>query len=480
MSQAAELPRGGKTYRWIVPQDQAAGKANRTDRRAKPFGRGRPHRVSADAPLRCETDEDNLRWPSTGHLGKQLSSRSVILTWSVMCADSLVLNPQLMDPREGLGWAFGLPATFGVGDTSAAPRCSTLLLLEDSRPLGPPHSVHEYVLWTGGGAYSHWHDTLYFSTSDGTDPRHNGRIYRAYPAWQPGLPQFEANSPRDQSLAGPLLRLSTRWDDDLNVILFLNRLGIYIRPEAKILDFGCGNGQHTFRMREIGFDCHGFDIHDSVNYRDAEDHKLFAFAERRGDGTDYTIDRDKYTIPFPDGFFDIVFSHSVLEHVQDLGAVMNECARVLKPTGVVVHCYPGKYQLIEPHIYIPFASFFSPAWWIRLWTRLGARNEFQRDRPLREATESNLHYARTGINYLGQREIRTVSEKYFTRVAIYSSKELLLSSAWGRMKATVKACFEPEPFRALGLTVLLKALVCEGKRPMPPSFDKTARAETIG
>ena len=29
----------------------------------------------------------------------------------------------------------------------------------------------------GGGRFSHWGDQLYFSTSDGSDPRGNGRIY---------------------------------------------------------------------------------------------------------------------------------------------------------------------------------------------------------------------------------------------------------------------------------------------------------------
>ena len=54
-----------------------------------------------------------------------------------------------------------------------------LALFEDEILLGPPHTAHDLIREEGGGAYSHWGDTLYFSTTDATDPRVNGRPYRA-------------------------------------------------------------------------------------------------------------------------------------------------------------------------------------------------------------------------------------------------------------------------------------------------------------
>jgi len=54
---------------------------------------------------------------------------------------------------------------------------STLLLLEDGRPLGPGHSLHDDIRQLGDGRYSHWGRSIFFSTSDGSDPRHNGRRY---------------------------------------------------------------------------------------------------------------------------------------------------------------------------------------------------------------------------------------------------------------------------------------------------------------
>jgi hypothetical protein len=52
-----------------------------------------------------------------------------------------------------------------------------LAMLEDGKPLGPPHQEHAIVRNKGKGAYSHWGSGFYFSTSDNSDPRQNGREY---------------------------------------------------------------------------------------------------------------------------------------------------------------------------------------------------------------------------------------------------------------------------------------------------------------
>ncbi|HUS80719.1 MAG TPA: hypothetical protein VM283_05580, partial [Armatimonadota bacterium] len=55
---------------------------------------------------------------------------------------------------------------------------SHLLVFEDGKQLGPVDNVHDNIRQIGGGRYSHWGRTsLYFSTSDNTDPRTNGRKY---------------------------------------------------------------------------------------------------------------------------------------------------------------------------------------------------------------------------------------------------------------------------------------------------------------
>lgn len=76
--------------------------------------------------------------------------------------------------HNGLCWG---AAVSELGDHVSAPNISQLRLLEDGRPIGPPHTNHDTIAETGSGAYSHWDNYLYFSTSDNSDPNTNGRLY---------------------------------------------------------------------------------------------------------------------------------------------------------------------------------------------------------------------------------------------------------------------------------------------------------------
>src|SRR5204863_9945548 len=55
---------------------------------------------------------------------------------------------------------------------------STCIFTEDGKPLGPGHAAHADIRVQGKGAYSHWTtQVVYFSASDNSDPRTNGRKY---------------------------------------------------------------------------------------------------------------------------------------------------------------------------------------------------------------------------------------------------------------------------------------------------------------
>lgn len=81
-------------------------------------------------------------------------------------------------PAGGLRYAATLPPNVPWGDDLEDGRRSDLRLFEDEHELGPGHAEHTLISALGGGRYSHWGKTLYFSTSDGSDPRSNGRTYR--------------------------------------------------------------------------------------------------------------------------------------------------------------------------------------------------------------------------------------------------------------------------------------------------------------
>jgi hypothetical protein len=75
-------------------------------------------------------------------------------------------------PKPALRSVYSLPT-----DSNVAPASSNLLMFEDGQALGASHSMHVYIRDQGHGRYSHWNGSIVFSSSDGTDPRINGRTY---------------------------------------------------------------------------------------------------------------------------------------------------------------------------------------------------------------------------------------------------------------------------------------------------------------
>jgi hypothetical protein len=72
-----------------------------------------------------------------------------------------------------------VPKLEGIGDSSADPFRSTVVLLENGQPIGPPHSRSEIA----NGRYQHWRAVgIIFSASDNSDPNSNGRTYSI--TWQ--------------------------------------------------------------------------------------------------------------------------------------------------------------------------------------------------------------------------------------------------------------------------------------------------------
>jgi pectate lyase len=82
-------------------------------------------------------------------------------------------------PKEsGFAWrAVNLSQYQNSADNPKDSSQSKLVFYEDGKPLGPAHSMHDDIRTKGAGRYSHWVDTLYFSTSDNSDPNTNGKKY---------------------------------------------------------------------------------------------------------------------------------------------------------------------------------------------------------------------------------------------------------------------------------------------------------------
>lgn len=76
---------------------------------------------------------------------------------------------------DGHCWVVSVPPEL-LSDKEAASR---LVVFQDDQQLGPAHSTHEDIRRKGEGRFTHWGAEIYFSTADNSDPRTNGRRYRA-------------------------------------------------------------------------------------------------------------------------------------------------------------------------------------------------------------------------------------------------------------------------------------------------------------
>lgn len=83
------------------------------------------------------------------------------------------LSPTAIAPAGGQAFAVPLRGLAGAD----ADDHSTLLVLEDGKPLALPHQTLAQVQAQGQGSYGHLPEQVAFSSSDGSDPRSNGRQY---------------------------------------------------------------------------------------------------------------------------------------------------------------------------------------------------------------------------------------------------------------------------------------------------------------
>ena len=131
------------------------------------------------------------------------------------------------------------------------------------------------------------------------------------------------------------------------------------RVRGQVLENGCGVGMFAEKLSAQGGTVIGLEY----------DFERAAEAHTR---TRYILNSAGEKLPFPDGKFDLILSHEVIEHVQDDRAAVAEMVRTLKPGGRIALFCPNRGYPFETHgIYwrgayhfgnIPFVNWLPRRW----------------------------------------------------------------------------------------------------------------------
>lgn len=103
----------------------------------------------------------------------------------------------------------------------------------------------------------------------------------------------------------------------------LDRIERLLPGKGRLLDYGCGPGYFHEQAALRGFEAHGCDLGEWTQ----------AAAKKRG-VENLHVGRLQ-DLPFPDGYFDVVHSAQVLEHLPRPQADLAELYRLLRPGGLL-------------------------------------------------------------------------------------------------------------------------------------------------
>lgn len=126
---------------------------------------------------------------------------------------------------------------------------------------------------------------------------------------------------------------------------FFNKLELPLISGKRLLDVGCGDGSDAeIFIKAFGLETYGVDI-----YQHARIARIAKFHFQRASATQ---------LPFADCFFDYVFMHDVLHHVDEVSqareqhlAVLRESQRICRPGGLIIIVEANRHNpLFYPHM----------------------------------------------------------------------------------------------------------------------------------
>lgn len=137
---------------------------------------------------------------------------------------------------------------------------------------------------------------------------------------------------------------------------FIHSVAQFTRHRGKrMLEVGVGAGTDHLQWARAGCDCYGVDLTDAGIETTRERLALY--------GLQSQLQRvDAETLPFEDGFFDLVYSWGVIHHSQYPEKIVAEIARVLRPGGTFIGMLYGRHSATALLLWLRHAVVVGRPW----------------------------------------------------------------------------------------------------------------------
>jgi asparagine synthase (glutamine-hydrolysing) len=195
----------------------------------------------------------NTRVTRVYHRVRRALARRVLNKFS---ADLFQLSIAVV-PDGGFGWRALVPQFSQWGNDLGISQ-SDLLLFEGERLL-EKDMAHSLIREEGGGRYAHWGDSIFFSTTDNTNPLENGQRYRIIhkPKKTKLLRRFFLAPERFfESLAGPSDSLARWYTDTLFKLGELKPFSL-IREDNEVIEISSAQRLKIFKQDIAKSRAHG-------------------------------------------------------------------------------------------------------------------------------------------------------------------------------------------------------------------------------